>query len=340
MAITQGSPLPDITQTTTRTDTAPDYYTSYLQSLSDASKTAMGRTADQGIAAYDPMQTMGYGQIAGAASAYKPGLASATGTANKAAAGLDQSRIMALMDPYQKQVVDEMARLQQQNIQRSVLPSLKGAFVGRGDLGSSRYAGAAGQTLADMQRNLVGQQYGALSTGYGNALKAAMDELNLQNEAAKTQGELAKMEQSLGLTGAGALTKAGSEKQAYEQSKLDFPMKTATDAAALMRGFQIPTTQTEKFVGPKAGMYQTSPLSSILGVLSTIGGIKGGSAGDKLISSVLSGFKDLFSGGDGGGFNWEEWAKSASGTPGEGYNFEDEDYGALAKGGLAHIRRR
>jgi len=191
-----------------------------------------------------------------------------------------------------------------------------------------------------MQRNLMGQQYGALSQGYGNALKAAMDELNLQNQAAQVQGKLAEMEQSLGLTGAGALSKAGAEKQAYEQAKLDFPMKTATDAAALMRGFQVPTTQTEKFVGPKAGMYQTSPLSNILGVLSTIGGIKGGSAGDKLIGSVLSGFKDLFSGGEGGGFNWEEWAKTASGTPGEGYNFEEEDYGGLARGGLAHIRRR
>ena len=341
MALTQGSPLPDITQTTTRTDTAPDYYTNYLQNLSSAAKTGMGRTAAEGIAGYDPLQTLGYGNVPDAAGAYKSGLSSATQTAKTAAGGLDPTRIAALMDPYQKQVVDEMARLQEQNIQRSILPSLKGAFVGRGDLGSSRYAGATGQTLADMQRNLMGQQYGALSQGYGNALKAAMEELQLQNQAAQTQAKLAEMEQSLGLTGAGALTKAGAEKQAYEQAKLDFPMKTATDAAALMRGFQVPTTQTEVFKGPKAGMYQTSPLSNILGVLSTIGGFKGGSTGDKLIGSALSGIKDFFGGGsDGSGFDWEKWAGSAIGDAGEGYNFEEENFDALAKGGLAHIRRR
>jgi hypothetical protein len=36
MAITQGSPLPDITTTATRTDTAPDYYTNYLTGLPHA----------------------------------------------------------------------------------------------------------------------------------------------------------------------------------------------------------------------------------------------------------------------------------------------------------------
>lgn len=349
----QGAPLPDITQKETRADIAPDYYTNYLQDLSTAGQTAIGKTAEEGIAGYDPMQTLGYGKIEDAADAYKPGLTAAGQTAATAAGGFDPSRISAFMDPYQKQVVDEMARLQQQNIQRNVMPGLKGAFVGRGDLGSQRYAGAMGQTMADMQRNLVGQQYGALSAGYQNALKAAMDELQLQNEAAKTQANIAKMEQELGLTGAGALTKAGAEKQAYEQAKLDYPMKQATNAAALMRGFQIPTTQTSTFVGPKAGLYQQSPLSQILGVLGTLGAIKGGSSGDALLKSAMSGLGRFFGVEDknrGGGRReeaetdtslWDEWLKTGT-VPYEGsdYNFEDEDFGALARGGLVHLNRR
>ena len=191
-----------------------------------------------------------------------------------------------------------------------------------------------------MQRNLMGQQYGALSSGYNTALKAAMDELNLQNQAAQTQAKLAEMEQSLGLTGAGAMTKAGAEKQAYEQSKLDFPMKTATDAAALMRGFQVPTTQTEKFVGPKAGMYQNSPLMNIMGVLGTLGAIKGGSTGDTLLKGLGKEVKDFFS-----GLNL-----SGDYIPSELDLINDEqvdnDYwasllgGGNAKGGLIHIKRR
>jgi hypothetical protein len=276
MAITQGAPLPNITQTTTRAEVAPDYYTQYLQGLSQAAQTGLARTPEQGVAPMDVLQTQGYGMVPGAATAYQPGLAAAGQTAATAAAGFDPNRIQAFMDPYQRQVVDEMARLQQQNIQRSVLPSMKGAFVGRGDLGSQRYASATGQTLADMQRNLMGQQYGALSSGYQNALKAAMEELDLQNRAAQTQAGIAKAEQELGLTGAGAMTKAGAERQAYEQSLRDFPLKQATAAAGLMRGYQLPTTQTETFVGPKAGLYQTSPLSNILGVLSTLGAIRPG----------------------------------------------------------------
>lgn len=342
-SFTQGAPLPDIRQVETRTDVAPDYYTQYLQGLSQAGRGAMATPASTGVAAYDPMQTAGYGQIEGAAGAYKPGLAAAEQTAAKAAGGFDPSRISALMDPYQDEVVDEMARLQQQNIQRNVLPSLKGAFVGRGDLGSQRYAAATGQTLSDMQRNLTGQQYGALSSGYQSALKAAMEEMQLQNEVAKTQGSLGKMGQELGLTGAGAMTKAGAERQAYEQAKLDYPMKQATNAAALMRGFQVPTTQTSEFVGPKAGSYQISPVQQILGVLGTLGAIRGGSTGDRAVSGAL---------------NWLRNLNIGSQTPSEGDLIRDEEIDnnywrdlfsggsdvwqegdVLAKGGLVGMKR-
>lgn len=342
-SFTQGAPLPDIKQTETRTDIAPSYYTDYLTGLSQAAKTAMGRTPAEGIAAYDPMQTQGYGMLPGAATAYQPGLTAAGQTAGTVAGGIRGSRIAELMDPYQKQVVDEMARLQEQNIQRSVLPSLKGAFVGRGDLGSQRYAAATGQTLADMQRNLTGQQYGALSAGYQNALKAAMDELNLQRQAAETQANIAGKAQEFGLTGAGALTKGGAERQAYEQAKLDYPLKQATTAAALMRGFQIPTTQTSEFVGPKPGAYQTSPLSNILGVLSVLGGIRPEAGGSSLLSR---------------GFDFLSKLRLPSGgyIPGESELNQDEaidenfwsnligdsiDYGDyFAKGGLASLGRK
>lgn len=327
MAITQGAPLPDITQTTTREQAVPEYYTQYLQSLSQAGREGIARPVAEGIAPMDVLQTQGYGMVPGAAQAYRPGLTAAGQTAASAAGGFDPSRMAAFMDPYQSQVVDEMARLQQQNIQRSVLPSMKGAFVGRGDLGSQRYASAAGQTLADMQRNLMGQQYGALSAGYQNALKAAMDELQIQNQAAQTQAKIAQMEQDLGLTGAGALTKAGAERQAYEQAKLDFPLKQATTAAGLMRGYQVPTSQEEVFVGPKAGLYQTSPLSNILGVLTTLGAIRPGGvsydaqgkpiASDSLLKLGYNALKDFFPSGSGssGGTSYLDYTTFPEGLP-------------------------
>lgn len=324
MSITQGSALPDVKVTTTKADTAPNYYTDYLQSLSDVGQTytgkpatettaaVPGRTAAEGIAGLDPLQMQGYGMVPSGASAYQGPLQQAMRTAGTAAAGIDTSRIGELMDPYRANVVGEMGRLQQQNIQRNVLPSMKAGFVGQGALGSQRYAGALGQTLAEMQSNLTGQQYGALSKGYGDALKASLDELQLQNEAARTQLGAAEKAQELGLTEAGALTKAGAERQAFEQAKLDYPLKTALEAAGLMRGMQVPTTQTETREGPLPGAYETSDLANILGILTALGSIRtsgGSSVGGDFLSWVGGGLKQLlpsdWSNLFGGGFTVE-----------------------------------
>lgn len=290
MSITAGSPLPNVTETTTKALTAPEYLTNYLTGLSQVGQTALGKTAEQGVAGYDPLQTTGYGQMETAAGAYKPGLTAAGQTAAGVAGGIDTGRISAFMDPYQRQVVDEMARLSQQNLQRNLLPTMKAGFVGSGGLGSQRYAGALGQSLADVQANLTGQQYGALSAGYQNALKAALDEAQLQGQAAKTQADIAAQEQALGLKGAGALTQAGAERQKYEQAKLDFPLTQATNVSGLLRGYQVPISGTETYVGPRQGVYGPSVLSNI----GTLTGILG--------SAVLPGgtirriYEELFGG--------------------------------------------
>jgi len=293
MSITQGSPLPDVTKTTTTTQTAPDYYTNYLTQLSQAGQDALKKTAAEGIAAYDPMQTQGYGALSTAADAYKTGLTAAGQTAASAAKGITPERITALMNPYTTNVVNEMERLSQQNLQRNLLPSLKAGFVGSGGLGSQRYAGALGQSLADVQSNLTGQQYGALSKGYEGALKAAIDEMSGQTAAARAQADIAGKEQELGLTGSQALIKAGAERQKYEQSKLDYPLQQATNVSGLLRGYQVPISDVKKFVGPEAGLYQQSPLSIATGLLGVLGSAAAGTAGDRIRSL----WQKVFSGG-------------------------------------------
>ena len=316
MALTQGSPLPDITQTTTRTDNAPDYYTKYLTDVSTAGQTAMGRSPTQSVAGYDPLQVMGYSNLPGATTSYQPNLQAAQDTAAQAAQGISPERIQSLMNPYTSNVVDEMARLSQQNVQRNLLPTMKAGFVGTGGLGSQRYAGALGQGMADIQAGLTGQQYGALSKGYSEALKGALDEAQLQNLAAGTQGKLAQQELDTGLTAAGALTKAGAERQGYQQSLLDAPLKTATTASGLMRGYTVPQSQTEKFVGPKANLYQKSDLEGILGVMTMLGATQQGSAGGKLFDFIGNKFS---------GFDPSSFFKGNGFTP--GYQTQDEiDY--------------
>jgi len=276
MGFLQGAPLPDIKTTETKVDAAPSYYTDYLTGLSGAASTAMGKTPGQSVAGYDPMQNTGYGMLPTAATSYQPGLQAAQATAGQAAEGITPERIQSLMNPYTRNVVDEMGRLSQENVQRNLLPTMKAGFVGTGGLGGQRYANALGQSMSDIQSGLTGQQYGALSKGYSDALKGALDEAQLQNLVAGTQGKLSQQELEMGLTGAGALTKAGAERQGYEQSLLDQPLKTATAASNLMRGYTVPGNQTVTFTGPKAGAYQTSGLADILGTMGAVGSVAGG----------------------------------------------------------------
>jgi len=269
--IFQGVVAPDVNTTKTTASTAPQYLTDYYSDIASAGSKAMGRDPNQMVSPLTNLQNQGYAAVPGAATSYQPGLSNAEQTAGMAAKGMSPEAIQSFMNPYTHNVVDEMGRLQQQNIQRNVMPQLKAGFVGTGGLGGQRYANALGQSSADMQSTLTGQQYGALSSGYKDAMTNAYNQANLQNQVAQTQGTLAGQEQALGLAGAGALTKAGAEQQAYNQSIIDAPLKTAANAAALMKGYTIPTTSTETYKGPMAGVYGSSPLSQISGLGALLG---------------------------------------------------------------------
>ena len=288
-----GVAAPDVQYTKGTATTAPQYFTDYLTSLAQTGQTQLGKTPEQLVAPLSAMQQAGYAAVPGAATAYQPGLSAAEQTAAQAA-DVSAGDIGKFMNPYTTNVVNEMERLAQQNLQRNLLPALKGSFVSTGGLGSRRYAGATGQTLADLQANLTGQQTTALQKGYSDALQAALQEAQQQTQAGKLQGDLAAQAQTLGLTGAGALTKAGGEQQAYEQSLRDAALKNATNVAALLRQYNIPTTATETYKGPLSGVYSNSPLSQIAGLGTLLG----------------SAFNTTSGGGTPWGTSFLDWAKN------------------------------
>jgi hypothetical protein len=149
-----------------------------------------------------------------------------------------------------------------------------------------------------VQANLTGQQYGALSSGYQNALKASLDEAQLQNQAAQTQAKIAEQEQTLGLTGAKALTGAGAERQKYEQSLLDYPISNATNISQLLRNYQVPISSSEKVVAPgQQGQFGPSGFQNIGGILSVIGAAGGANKDNALgvgVNKVYDYLSNLF----------------------------------------------
>ena len=269
MSLTQGAPLPDVSVKQTSATTAPDYYTNYLSNLATAGQAQVtGAVADPSkmVAGFGDIQNATLKAAPSTLSAYATPLQAGEATAANVAGGVNAADIGTFMDPYKKDVVNEMERLQQQNIQRNVMPQLKAGFVGSGGLGGQRYANALGQSTADMQANLLGAQTGALSQGYKDAVQAALQQAGIQNQAALTQGQLAGIESTAGNAALKTGMDLGGQEQAQRQAVINAPLTTATNAAALLRGYTVPTSTAQEYKGPLPGSYSASPLSQLIGL--------------------------------------------------------------------------
>lgn len=293
MSFMQGSPLPDVTVTTTSQQEVPDYYSDYLEKLGEAGETAIGMEDTKRIAGMDPMQTTGYTGLTGAAEAYEDLFGKAE-TAAGGFGGIDAANISDFLNPYQSGVLDEMERRSALNVQRNLLPQLKAGFVGSGGIGGQRYAGALGQSLADVQSNLTGQQSELMYKGYQDAIANAFKQAQEERSGAEAQANLAELAQELELAEMAALIEGGAQKQAFEQSKIEAPLKTAMNVAQLMRGFQIPLDETRTEVGPKPGAYSTSTFQDIGSILGLIGAYGGNApAGSNVFDLAGSGARDI-----------------------------------------------
>ena len=296
----------------TSTTTAPQYLTDYLTNLASAGTGALGAASPQGgITPYtgeeliaglpQNLQTL-YSQAAPTLERYQAPLNQSLQTLQSAATGVTGEDISKFYDPYQQDVVNEMARQSALNVQRGLLPALKGAFAGQGAFGSQRYAGATGQALGDVQANLLGQQAKLRSAGFQSALDAALKERGYDIQAGQALGQLGSQEAQAATTGLKTLGDIGTQELAYEQSKIEAPLTRAQNVAQIMRGYTYPTSTSEvKDVLPSA--YGPSPLQQIAGLGTLVGSAFGNkdAAGNKLIDWLkninLPTFGDQSSGG-------------------------------------------
>jgi hypothetical protein len=199
-----------------------------------------------------------------------------TQLAGQAGATAAPDIVQNYMNPYVHNVVDEMGRLQQQNIQRNVMPALNAAGAGSGGFGSRRQAQATGQTLADMQANLMGQQQGALATGYQNAMQGAQTDLSRALQSGQALGSLGTQQNELAKSGLQSLSTLGAQQQALGQKMLDNPMTQAQNFAKLMQGYSIPMGQVQQTVAPgQQGQFTNSPLSQIAGLGTMLAALMG-----------------------------------------------------------------
>lgn len=262
----QGSPLPNITTTQTAATTAPDWYNQFLSGLSTSGQAAVNTG---GVAGASPLQTAAYNAAPTAINAGLPTLNQATDVAMGAAGAPD---INQFMNPYTSGVVDEIGRLGQKNFTDILAPNAVAGAAGSGQFGSRRGMQVYGDVARDSARATTGQQASALQSGYQNAVQAALQRQQNQTQAANALGTLSGQEYTQGVGGLNVLSGLGAQQQATSQAALNYPMSAQQNFANLLRGFTVPTTQTQSFTGPIPGAYSNSPLSQIAGLgLSTAG---------------------------------------------------------------------
>ena len=318
MSILQGDPLPNIDTTKVVDTTGPDWYTTYLEGLAKPGANLMEKTGAELVAPMSDLQTGVLDYAKGpegtgtGLSGYEDTLGDAGDTASLAAAGITPEMIQSFMNPYIRGftnsqgvktpgVVDEMERLQQQSLQRSLIPSLKGAFAGTGGMGGKRMFDAMGQMGTDVQANLLGAQTKQMASGYDSALKAATDQSGLYRNAAETQRNLATSELDLKLKELERLYNLGGEEQKLEQTQTMAPLAAATGAANVFSNIKVPSTVSEKASAPIPGAYSNSPLSQIAGLGSLFasgpnGGVSAASGFADAASKLGGSLSKLFSG--------------------------------------------
>jgi len=261
----QGDPLPAITKTTEAQQTAPEFYTNYLQDIANLGQNAVQQG---GIAGFSPLQQQAFQMAPDVAFAGAGSLGAASQLMGQAGATTVPDVIADYMNPYTSSVVDEMGRLTNRNVQENILPNLGAAAIGSGQFGSRRQQQITGNALRDIQSDLLGKQMQALQQGYTTAGTQAQTDLSRALSAGQGFTNLGQEQQQLGTAGLKTMSDYGAQQQAQGQKLLDYPMAQTQQFAKLMQGYQMPMGTTTQSTGSEG--YSNSPLSQIAGLGSLV----------------------------------------------------------------------
>jgi hypothetical protein len=233
---------PNVTTTGQTVTAAPSFYTDYLNNLANQGQQAGSNAQYVGA---QPLQQQAFGQVANNVGNYQPALTSAINLASSVG---------------NTSLADAVGNMGEANIRRNLAPQTTAGLVGSGQFGSSRGASALGDTIANAELGLTAQQQQAMQ----------QDNMNKIN-ASNTLGNLAGQTQALGLGDVNALSTLGGQQQTIAQNEQLFPMQQLTNEAQLLRGFNIPTSQSISATGPaQQGQMGLSPLQQLMS-LGTLG---------------------------------------------------------------------
>jgi len=288
----QGSALPSTVATTQQQSTAPEFYTNYLQDISNLGQNAVEQG---GVAGLSPLQQQAFQMAPDVAFAGQGSMGAGSQLLGEAGSTTVPDVIGDYMNPYTSGVVNELGRLTNRNVQENVLPALGAGAIGSGQYGSQRQMQATGNTLRDIQSDLAGKQGALLQSGYNQAGTMAQADLSRALQSGQAFGNLGTQQNQLGLAGLNEMNALGTAEQAQGQKLLDYPMAQTQNYAKLLQGYQMPTGQVQQITGPgQQGNFSNSPLSQIAG----LGSLLAAFTGAKTTTSKDGGLMTMAAGGE------------------------------------------
>ena len=278
-----GAAPPSVNTTKAQATTAPQFYTDYLTNIANLGS---GAVSSGGVAGFSPLQEQAFGLAGQTAQASQPYLQQASNLVSSGTA-TTPSVMADYMNPYTQDVVQETGRLGMRNLTENILPQLQGSAVGTGQYGSKRGLEMQQQAIRDTMADIAGKQGALMASGYTTAQQQAAQDLARQLSGAATAGQLGSAASQTGIAGLNALSTLGAQQQAQEQAQLNYPMTAATNLSQLLKGYTMPTSVTETYSGPMAGLaYQPSPLAQIAALMSATGAYSKGT-GSSPVSDIL-----------------------------------------------------
>jgi len=304
----------------------PTWYQQYLSGIAGKATQIAGAQSSaavpaQSVAGFNGDQTQAFQNVRNNQGSWQPNINAATETASSIAptanalvgqaqsavsgpaATWDDAAATKYMSPYTSQVIDNIQRLGNRNLQENLLPAVQDQFLGSGQFGSTRNADILGRTVRDANTDINGQVTNALNSGYTNAQTAFTADADRQQQQQQMQGNtalqgaaattaagtagaqqlgaLGTATQQLNLNDSQQLGAIGSQEQALQQQGLDtsytnqvnannYDWDTLNKLNSVVRGVQLPSTTTQTTNSPSnaSAPYSGSALSGV-GALST-----------------------------------------------------------------------
>lgn len=193
------------------------------------------------------------------------------------------------MNPYQQNVIDQIAQEGNRNFTENVLPALEAKFVRLGQHGSSRHANLASRAARDLQSEIMNRQSQAMATGYQQAGQMFNADRAKQLEASGQLANLGSMKQAGLLSDIAMLENQGKYQQQQEQAGLDtgyqdflrqqeHPMQRLAFLQSMLSGLPTDAFRTNQ-------AFTQTPATPQMNVLGQMGSLAGNIWGSRMMRS-------------------------------------------------------